>query len=488
MRSVMKMTGVALVVALGLSLVACSSSTIETSNVSKVACDTVAHDISSAKTSLKDAQADVKSNKGTPAEASAQVDVKAAQVKLTALKKRSADCGTSSAKVKTVLSKSELQAMIESLTIHSGDGMFACPVDTYGNIQFEIGSKLASPKYRANPDYISTAIMATDLTGARTELQTAICKDPLLGSAWLTFMATTLRDQLLSSTGIDLLVLNPQLASYTDISQVKAKAEKFDPLEFLTAAQRSKLTRHQLQNAVDMNAAWKPDAELAATLLQRFMVTGIEARQSIVNYHLSDDGLSIHQFSTVGIQPKPDTLSALIFTDPEKSQCGERISFGANVGDKRPELFTAKDCTPPTPTKTTTPTTPTKTTTPPKGCTSKCVTTPTCVSTYGPGYTGTPPNCKGPSTEDPYATGKAPIGGGTSVNPGSGVLKPDPGITTYVPPAAPAATSVAPPVIAPSGPATPAGSTDTATQSNNGTVSTSGSGASCNPVVMDCTP
>lgn len=238
------------------------------------------------------------------------------------------------------LTKKELEAIAKSMTVHKDDKQPVCEVDTYGNIQYEIGSKLPVPP-RKWPDAISTPFSSTKPLGARTELQESLCKDVLLRGAYLTFMATEVRDELMDKTGIDLRELNPRLKSFTDVSKIKAYAEKVDPLEFVENP-----TKKQIQNAIDQNVAGQSDANLINTLIERFKVPGIEARKSDVNYHLVDYSLAVNSFADVGIQDKQEKLPALIFTIVEKGQCGEIIAFGANIGDKRPELFTAKECKP----------------------------------------------------------------------------------------------------------------------------------------------
>lgn len=339
------------------------------------------------------------------------------------------DCTASTTTVK--LTDDQLRAIAESMTIHKGDGIYACAVDTYGNVQFQIGSKLPTPDSRKWPDAISTPIVATDLVGARTELQDAICKDPLLGSTWLTFMATDVRDQLLQATGIDLLKLNPELESYTDISKVKSIAEKFDPLEFVKNP-----TSEEIKNAITQNAAWQQDAALVNTLLERFMVSGIEARPSLVNYHLVDYSLGVNSFANVGVNDKQESLPALIFTIVEKGQCGEITSFGANTGDKRPELFGAKVCeTPPTTLSTTPPTT----TTP--GCTSNCAPTTctvpqSCLTPKDHKNDVTPPQGWTPLGPDPVQP-TAPSPKLSPLNPATPVIA-DPGPSVPVQGATPA--------------------------------------------------
>jgi len=216
----------------------------------------------------------------------------------------------------------------------------------------------------------------------------------------LTFMATTVRDELKKATGIDIVALNPRLKEYTDVSQITPIATTFVPLLNV-----EKPTTAQVDNAVKQNAAWQQDAALLNTLLERFAVLGIDARKSVVNYHLTDYALDIDSLPTVGVNDKQEKLPALIFALTEKGQCRELVAFGANIGDRRPELFKAKGC---------------ETTTKPSA-----ITPGTTTKSCPPGTTGTHPVCKDSHTRDPAQNGNADTGGGINDDSGSG---------TYVPP------------------------------------------------------
>jgi hypothetical protein len=267
----------------------------------------------------------------------------------------------------------ELAALIKSLTVTTVPASAECKTDSFGNVAYAIDSLLAVPP-RLWPDAISTPFVATDPAAMRVELQKEICEDPVLGVSWLTFMATSVRDTLLAETGIDLIKLNPRLGEYTDVSQITPKATAFVP-----QLNVEDLSKKQAEEAMAKNADWQQDAALVNTLLERLAVVGIEARQSVVNYHLADYSLDADALPTVGVNDKQENLPALIFAITEKGQCGEITTFGANIGDKRPELFEAKKCVPPV--ETPTPPAPPTTTTP--GCTSNCTPTPPCTSKCG---------------------------------------------------------------------------------------------------------
>lgn len=269
------------------------------------------------------------------------------------------------------LTDDERAALIKALTVKTVPASAECKTDDFGNVDYEIDSLLAVPP-RMWPDAISTPFVATDPTAMRVELQKEICEDVVLGVSYLTFTATSVRDTLLAETGIDLNKLNPRLGEYTDISQITPKATAFVPQLNIVD-----LSKKQIEEAMAKNADWQKDAALVNTLLERFAVLGIEARQSIVNYHLVDYALDADALPTVGVNDKQENLPALIFAITEKGQCGEITAFGANTSDKRPELFEAKKCVPPVETP------PTTTVPPPPGCTSNCNPTPPCTSNCG---------------------------------------------------------------------------------------------------------
>lgn len=375
-------------------------------------------------------------------------DNKAVASILSTLKERAAvkDCklGTKPA-ASTKMTDAQRDAIIKALTVDTVSKSAVCKTDEYGNVAYQIDSLLGVPP-RLWPDALSTPISATDPTAARVELQTAICKDPNLGSAWLTFMATTLRDKLLAVTGIDLVKLNPELKAYTDQSAITTKATTFVPLLNVKTP-----TTAQVDNAVKQNAAWQQDAAVVNTLLERFAALGIDSRQSIVNYHLTDYALSVHALPTVGVNDKQENLPALIFAITEKGQCGEITTFGANTGDKRPELFEAKGCTPPT----TPGTTPGKT--PPGGSTTTCTVPTQCLTPKNPKDDVTPPQGTtplGPDNLQPTAPGPKP----NPLNPLTPITE-DPGPSVPVQGASPSTPSApapgAPQAPSPQQPGTP---------------------------------
>ena len=321
----------------------------------------------------------------------------------------------------TTLSKEARAAIAELLTVKTTSADAECATDDYGLVSYQIGALEAVPEPRKWSDGISTPIAATEVEAARDELQVAICKDPLLGVSYLTFLATDARDALLASTGVDILEINAWLKPYAvETSEINTIAAGFIPLMDVKEP-----TSAQIDKAMEQNRSWQTEASYANTMFDRFAMTGIEARQSTVNYHLAAGGLAVGSLPAVERNGNEEDLPALIFSLTEKDQCEPLLEIGANVGDKRPELFKAKVCETP----------PTDTTDCKKPCKPPVVECP-------PGWDGTPPNCKAPASEDPAANGNAPIGGGKNSDSGPGTYVPPdkvdkPPKDVYVPPAPP---------------------------------------------------
>ena len=327
----------------------------------------------------------------------------------------------SNAKASIERTAEDREAIIDALTIRSTSADAECDTNDYGLVEFQIGALEPVPDPRKWSDALGTPIVNSDPEKARDELKQTICEDPLLGASYMTFFATDVRDLLIEDTGVDIVELNKWLEPYAaDPSEINVTAAGFIPL--LDVRDPSEV---QIDAAMGLNRDWQHEAEFVNTLLDRFEVSGIDARESIVNYHLAIGGLVVGNLPAVERNDKQENLPALIFSLTEKNQCEELLSIGANVGDKRPELFEAKECEPPTPTPT-----PTHTTPPSEE--------PECPPDMP---NGTWPVCK----DDPAETPDTPTGGGgpapdqtDSVGPPAGGEPP----ATYTPaPVPPAASS-----------------------------------------------
>jgi len=234
------------------------------------------------------------------------------------------------------------QEIIDALTVKTASADAECSLDANGLVSYQVDALTEVPDPRKWSDALSTPFTATTANEIRNELQQAICKDPLLGVSYLVFFATDVRDQLLVDAGVDILKLNPWLKPFAvDPSEINAKAAEFIPL--LDVKNPSD---KQVNQAINKNREWQQLASYVNTLLDRFEVSGIEARKSIVNYHLAVGGLVVGSLPSVERNPNQESLPALILSLTEKDQCQAILEMGANVADKRPELFKVSGCEP----------------------------------------------------------------------------------------------------------------------------------------------
>lgn len=231
--------------------------------------------------------------------------------------------------------------MVDKLTVETASADAECESGNTGVVDFNIGALAGIPP-RLWSDALSTPFTATVAEDVRNELQRTICEDPLLGVSYLVFFATDVRDTIKSDTGVDIVDLNPWLKPFaTKPSQINQLAAGFIPL--LDVKDRSKINELK-STAFDMNIKWQETAGLLNTLFDRFAVVGIEARESVVNYHLAAGGLVVGSLPAVERNPNQEDLPALILSLTEKDQCEDLLTIGANMGDKRPELFGDRVC------------------------------------------------------------------------------------------------------------------------------------------------
>jgi len=253
--------------------------------------------------------------------------------------------GTADKDAKEELSKAEKDAIVKALTVTTTTADSVCVADEFGLVSFknQIGALKAVPDPRKWTDALSTPFTAKTAEKISDELQQTICKDPLTGVSYLVFYATDVRDAILAKTGVDIVKLNPWLKPYSVASpeEINTMAAEFIPL-----LDKSKPTEKQLIAGREANQKWQQEASNVNALFDRFALVGIEARKSKVNYHLAAGGLVVKTLPAVERNPKQENLPALVFALTEKDQCGELLAIGANIGDKRPELFTAKECKP----------------------------------------------------------------------------------------------------------------------------------------------
>lgn len=387
------------------------------------------------------------------------------------------------------LSDEELSELAKLLTVSTISDDARCVVDNdeFNIVEFDIAALKGVPP-REWSDALGTPVQASEPEPARDEIQDAVCEDPLLGVTYLKFVATIVRDELLERTGVDILVLNPWLEPFAvSDDKINTLAAGFVPLLDVDNP-----SDEQVRTALVKNQEWQKVAAYANTLLDRFEVTGIDARMSVVNYHLAIGGLVVGGLPAVEKNPNQEDLPALILSLTEKDQCVPLLVIGFNMGDKRPELFEPPVCEqpptppegppgtvppPPTPPPTTTTTTvpgqPTTTTTVPDEPTTT-TTIPTCGNKNrwedandngridkGECVPNLPPSgtVPAPPTTPPTATTVQPAPTPPSTTtpdptpPNVTIVDSTPPPNTYTPPGAVDGTTVPPPTVAP--PATP---------------------------------
>ncbi len=305
------------------------------------------------------------------------------------------DVSTTKPSTSMVISKE----VIDALTVKTVSIDAVCKLDANGLVSYQVGALKGTPDPRKWPDAPSTPFVATDPKLMKGELQKAICEDPLLGASWLVFFATDLRDSLLGSSHVDLLDLNPWLKPYAvKPSEINNLAAEFIPLLDVKDPSKS-----QVQAAIDKNIAWQKLASYVNTLLNR-PVVGLDTLLSVVNYHLSIGGMVVGSLPAVERNPNQESLPALTFSLYEKDQCKVILRFGANTGDKRPELFGAQECVIAAPVAVPPP--------PTVGCTANCGGTPPCTSCLtikDPRNDVTPTQGVTPMPNDPPEASPAPL-------------------------------------------------------------------------------
>lgn len=218
-------------------------------------------------------------------------------------------------------------------------------------VKYDVGA------LKSVPPRLWSDSLSTPLTGGVKGLQTSICTDPLLGVSYANMFSA------LKVDGVSVLALNPWLKPYVATSQINDKAAGFMPLMDVTSPSDA-----QLNAAVKANHAYQGLANRLNTLLSRFVVSGTHTLTSAKNWHLSGAGLTVGSLPEVSLDTRQDSRPALVFEATLKNWCAPVVRIGANVGDKRPEVFSVPVCT--TPTHPGTPSTPGYTPSPtPSPCT-----------------------------------------------------------------------------------------------------------------------
>jgi len=204
-------------------------------------------------------------------------------------------------------------------------------------IRFEVGAlKPVRMDGRAWSDAISNPLKATLPAEALKEIQAAICQDPLMGVTVAHLFAG------LGVEGVKVVDLNDWLKPYAvEAAQINDLAVGFIPLLDVAPP-----TEEQVASAISQNLEYQDLAESLGTLLGRFQVVGIQAEQSVLNYHLDAGGLAVGKLPEVGLNPAQENLPALVLeANVKPGNCLARVGF--NVGDKRPEVFGCPPVNPP---------------------------------------------------------------------------------------------------------------------------------------------
>lgn len=346
---------------------------------------------------------------------------------------------------KAALTADELEELIALLTVSTVSEGADCPsTGQFGVIGLRVGALEDIPP-RLESDFMSTPVQATEPEPARDEIQGAVCEDPLLGVSYLVFFATDVRDELLDKTGIDVLELNEWMKPFAvDPSEINSLAAEYIPL--LDVEDPSE---EQVLNALAKNREWQKLASYANTLLDRFKVEGIEARPSVVNYHLAIGGLVVGGLPEVERNPNQEDMPALVLSLTEKDQCVPLVEIGINVGDKRPELFEPPVCEPPPPPPPPPSTTTPSTTVPPSTTTPSTTAPPTTTTTVPPTTTTTTTTTTS-TTQPPTTTTTVPCGDKVW-NPVTRKCEPPPTTVppppTTPPPASPTTVVTTPPTV-----------------------------------------
>jgi hypothetical protein len=355
------------------------------------------------------------------------------------------------------------------------DGVYTLKIDQLPSKN----GKLPVVKDDGNPAHLQwSTSLALPLQGSTPSemyayAQLDLCTKPLVGVSFAHLMAhKTISDGSVSASVLAAQNSNWLKFADVDVDRVNNLANGFMPLLKVPTGQTP--TNKQYTNAANKAREYADMASKLVYLLAQYQLGDVQPLNATASYEAaapSADGAP-------EVAIVPDTKSALVFYYTSKTACAPIDVIGFNTGDTRPEQGTInQSCatTPPTITKVTPgcKVTATNSCKPPHTptCEEKgnC-STPTCVSVYGAGWSGTYPVCKSPPSGDPYPSGNAPIGGGKNADPGPGAAKPAPIIVPYVPTqpttsTAPAVTTGGPTVTTP---------TDTSTQSSNGNVTCTG--------------
>jgi hypothetical protein len=181
-------------------------------------------------------------------------------------------------------------------------------------------------------DALSVPLPGATPAAKRHNLQVAICLDPYIGNAWAHALGT------LSVSGHSVLSMNPWLRSSANVTKVNDQAKRFGAtLDPRSMGLSAKSARHY----VAVNRAWQKRASAIDELLAQFDPTAIRALPSVRNWHAIPLSGTLPE---VGLNPRQESLPALVLNVTQKGACAPLLSVGANVGDMRPEVFQTPTC------------------------------------------------------------------------------------------------------------------------------------------------
>jgi hypothetical protein len=297
-------------------------------------------------------------------------------------------------------------------------------------------------KVRKTSDAISTLLNGTDAPAQLNSMLIKLCQDPELGYSW----GNMLFNLKLGASKTTVGSLNTKWLQPANAKDINTLAQAALPY---SGVQTSTLTDAQQKQAVQAWEGYEAFAAKLTTLVGKFHLIGdLNNPQSVMNWHLLNGGLTVGSFPAVGLNNHQENLPAVVLSVTEKGQQCELARIGANQMDSRPEVFAPAGCviavkpapkptvsvntgckvncggntsTHPAPQPSVSTTHPSSTPTP-----TPTPTTPpkTCHSVYGPGYSGTYPNCHKDGsksvqpTQPASATGTNPAPNPTN-NPGS---------------------------------------------------------------------
>jgi len=321
-------------------------------------------------------------------------------------------------------------------------GRTTVPVEGGEIYAWEIGALEPVPP-RLWSDAVSLPFAATEVEQVRREVLVTNCFDPLVAGQALHMFANA------TVGGFKLVDLNPWLAPWVGDPElvINARAAEFAPLMDETSP-----SDEQVAQAAAKQLEWQGVAARLNTLLLRIQAVGIEARQSIVNYHLVGGGLVVGNLPAVGFNYEKEGLPSLVLVVTRKDNCPLMV-LGYNLGDRRLVLYEPCPKVPVQPGTTAPPTVTTlplgSTTPPPVTTLPPGSTVPPPVTTLPPGSTVPPPVTTVPPTTVPPTvppTTTKPCGDKNRPKPGGG-CEPNlpPGGTVPAPPTTPpTATTVQP--------------------------------------------